>query len=272
MLRWYRKQKKKREYQFGKPIGYGTYAEVREAIKKSTGEKVAIKIISKKLLSTTDKPLIEREIASLNSVRHPNIIVLRDWFESGKKVYLVFELAGGGELFDRIYTLKQFSERDAARLIKSITSAVKVLHDHGIIHRDLKPENILFKSQDPKSDIVIADFGVATFADDDELFYTICGSPGYAAPEILLGRGHHKAVDVWSIGVITYTLLSGYAPFTPTDDLSKMVSNMLNNRLTFHHKYWSHISDTAKDFISQLLNPDPSLRPSCAEILQHPWL
>lgn len=125
---------------------------------------------------------------------------------------------------------------------------------------DLKPENLLYLSKDPDSDLVLADFGIAKMLDTkDEVLTTMAGSFGYAAPEVMLKKGHGKPVDMWSLGVITYTLLCGYSPFR-SENLQDLIDECSNGKVVFHERYWRDVSDDAKDFIMHLLQPDPDDR------------
>jgi calcium/calmodulin-dependent protein kinase I len=127
---------------------------------------------------------------------------------------------------------------------------------------DLKPENLLYLTSDPHSDLVLADFGIAKMLDSkDEVLTTMAGSFGYAAPEVMLKKGHGKPVDMWSLGVITYTLLCGYSPFR-SENLQDLIDECSNARVIFHERYWKDVSDDAKDFIGHLLQPDAGDRSS----------
>lgn len=137
---------------------------------------------------------------------------------------------------------------------------------------DLKPENLLYLTREPRSSLVLADFGIAKMLDSkDEVLRTMAGSFGYAAPEIMLKQGHGKPVDMWSLGVITYTLLCGYSPFR-SEGLADLIDECRNARIVFHERYWKDVSKDAKDFITRLLQPDPSKRPTSEQALQHVWL
>lgn len=171
--------------------------------------------------------------------------------------------------------------------------AVNYLHERNIVHRgqslsqlfpvseqrtnagsciDLKPENLLYLTRDPKSPLVLADFGIAKMLENPtEVLTTMAGSFGYAAPEVMLKQGHGKAVDLWSLGVITYTLLCGYSPFR-SENLSDLIEECRSARIVFHERYWRDVSKDAKDFILSLLQPDPAKRPTSQEALKHPWL
>lgn len=137
---------------------------------------------------------------------------------------------------------------------------------------DLKPENLLYLTKEPQSSLVLADFGIAKMLDsNDGVLSTMAGSFGYAAPEIMLKKGHGKPVDMWSLGVITYTLLCGYSPFR-SENVADLIEECRNGRIVFHGRYWKDVSNEAKDFIISLLQPDPSRRLTSEEALQDVWL
>ena len=141
-----------------------------------------------------------------------------------------------------------------------------------LIFADLKPENLLYLTKDPKSSLVLADFGIAKMLDSDEaVLSTMAGSFGYAAPEIMLKKGHGKPVDMWSLGVITYTLLCGYSPFR-SENVNDLVEECKSGRIVFHGRYWKDVSHEAKDFIVNLLKPDPADRLTSEEALQDVWI
>jgi calcium/calmodulin-dependent protein kinase I len=150
-----------------------------------------------------------------------------------------------------------------------LTHATEVLTDSAI---DLKPENLLYQTRSADSQLVLADFGIAkTLETPTEVLTSMAGSFGYAAPEVMLKRGHGKAVDIWSLGVITYTLLCGYSPFR-SENLTDLIEECRAGRIIFHERYWKGVSQDAKNFIMTLLQPDPDDRPTSEEALKHPWL
>ncbi|ESZ95563.1 calcium/calmodulin-dependent protein kinase [Sclerotinia borealis F-4128] len=262
---------KKAKYKFGRTLGAGTYGIVREA-DGPTG-KVAVKIILKKNVKGNEQ-MVYDELQMLQRMKHKHIVKFVDWFESRDKYYIVTQLAIGGELFDRICEQGRFTEKDASQTIRQVLEAVDYLHDNNVVHRgrNLKPENLLYLTQDPHSDLVLADFGIAKMLDSkDEVLTTMAGSFGYAAPEVMLKKGHGKPVDMWSMGVITYTLLCGYSPFR-SENLQDLIDECSNAKVIFHERYWKDVSADAKNFIGHLLQPVAEDRSTSKEALVHPWL
>ncbi|OCF38315.1 CAMK/CAMK1 protein kinase [Kwoniella heveanensis CBS 569] len=263
------------QYKTGKTLGSGTYAVVKECVHITTGEYYACKVLNKKFLMGREH-MVRNEINVLKRVSagHKNIVQLHDFFETTHNLYLVFDLCTGGELFDRICARGSYFEKDAANIVRTVTSAVKYLHDQGIVHRDLKPENILFKSKAEDADLMLADFGLSKVLDEDNfsILTTTCGTPGYMAPEIFKKAGHGKPVDIWAIGVITYFLLCGYTPFDRDSQYEEMQA-ICNGDYKFEPaEYWSGVSDTARDFVRKCLTIDPTNRPTAQHLLEHKWL
>ncbi|XP_041836018.1 calcium/calmodulin-dependent protein kinase type 1 isoform X2 [Melanotaenia boesemani] len=260
----------KEKYDFKDTLGTGAFSEVVLAEEKRTHRLVAVKCIPKKALEGKENS-IENEIAVLHKIKHPNIVSLEEIFESKSHLYLVMQLVSGGELFDRIIEKGFYTEKDASKLIKQILDAVKYLHDMGIVHRDLKPENLLYYSMEEDSKIMISDFGLSKIEGSGSVMSTACGTPGYVAPEVLAQKPYSKAVDCWSIGVISYILLCGYPPFYDEND-AKLFEQILKAEYEFDSPYWDDISDSAKDFIMHLMEKDPNIRYTCDQALQHPWI
>lgn len=258
------------KYSLKELLGTGAFSEVRLAERKDVpGEMYAVKIIDKKALKGKEDSL-ENEIKVLRRLTHPNIVQLLETYEDKQKVYLIMELVTGGELFDRIVEKGSYTEKDASDLIRQVLEAVNYMHEQGVVHRDLKPENLLYYSPEEDSKIMISDFGLSKM-EDSGIMATACGTPGYVAPEVLAQKPYGKAVDVWSIGVISYILLCGYPPFYDEND-ANLFAQILKGEFEFDSPYWDDISDFAKDFIRQLMCVDVKKRFTCRQALQHPWI
>ncbi|CAI4051354.1 hypothetical protein N7582_005179 [Saccharomyces uvarum] len=263
-------------YIFGRTLGAGSFGVVRQARKLSTNEDVAIKILLKKALQGNNIQLqmLYEELSILQKLSHPNIVSFKDWFESKDKFYIVTQLATGGELFDRILSRGKFTEIDAVEIIVQILGAVEYIHSKNVVHRDLKPENVLYVDKSDNSPLVIADFGIAKqLKGKEDLIYKAAGSLGYVAPEVLTQDGHGKPCDIWSVGVITYTLLCGYSPFI-AESVEGFMEECTASRypVTFHMPYWDNISVDAKRFILKALILNPADRPTATELLDDPWI
>lgn len=260
----------KNMFEFKEVLGTGAFSEVVLAQERATGRMFAIKCIPKKALKGKESS-IENEIAVLRKIQHENIVALEDIYESSSHLYLIMQLVSGGELFDRIVEKGFYTEKDASTLIRQVLDAVNYLHKMGIVHRDLKPENLLYFNPQDESKIMISDFGLSKMEGSGDVMSTACGTPGYVAPEVLAQKPYSKAVDCWSIGVIAYILLCGYPPFYDEND-SKLFEQILKADYEFDAPYWDDISDSAKDFISRLMEKDPAKRYTCDQALRHPWI
>ncbi|CCU99147.1 unnamed protein product [Malassezia sympodialis ATCC 42132] len=264
---------KKKNYIFEKTLGKGTFGVVRSATHlrpDGSKEPVAVKIISKHLLKGHEETVM-REIEMVQSLDHPHIVKLIEWFESNDKFYLVFEEASGGELFDRL-ARGRFTERVACRTIYVILEAISYMHHHNTVHRDIKPENILYRSEADDANIVLVDFGIATHLrhQNDADLHDMCGSIGYAAPEVVAKKHYGKQVDMWGLGVVTFCMLCGFAPFSSADP-ALFRRQVESADITFDQKYWATVSDTGIDFVKRCLTRDPDERITSDEALQHPW-
>lgn len=260
----------KKIFDFKEVLGTGAFSEVVLAQEKLTSRMFAVKCIPKKALKGKESS-IENEIAVLRKIKHENIVALEDIYESPDHLYLIMQLVSGGELFDRIVEKGFYTEKDASTLIRQVLDAVNYLHRMGIVHRDLKPENLLYFNPQDESKIMISDFGLSKMEGSGDVMSTACGTPGYVAPEVLAQKPYSKAVDCWSIGVIAYILLCGYPPFYDEND-SKLFEQILKADYEFDAPYWDDISDSAKDFISRLMEKDPAKRFTCEQALRHPWI
>ncbi|EAL67434.1 myosin light chain kinase [Dictyostelium discoideum AX4] len=258
-------------YEFKEELGRGAFSIVYLGENKQTKQRYAIKVINKSELGKDYEKNLKMEVDILKKVNHPNIIALKELFDTPEKLYLVMELVTGGELFDKIVEKGSYSEADAANLVKKIVSAVGYLHGLNIVHRDLKPENLLLKSKENHLEVAIADFGLSKIIGQTLVMQTACGTPSYVAPEVLNATGYDKEVDMWSIGVITYILLCGFPPFYG-DTVPEIFEQIMEANYEFPEEYWGGISKEAKDFIGKLLVVDVSKRLNATNALNHPWL
>lgn len=257
----------------GSPLGEGQFSVVRRAKHKATGRSFAVKCIRKVSLTEEDLAALVDEVQVMRKLDHPNLVKLVDFFSESEYFYLVMELMTGGELFNRIVAKTCYTEREARDLVKTLAAAIAYCHEQGVVHRDLKPENILLADDTDDAVVKIADFGFAKQSDEgtDFALETACGTPGYVAPEILMGKPYGKEVDVWSLGVIFYILLCGYPPFHD-DNQTKLFRKIKAVDYEFDPVDWDHISDEAKDLIQKILVKDPAQRMTARAILSHPWV
>ncbi|KAJ6544026.1 kinase-like domain-containing protein, partial [Mycena capillaripes] len=222
-------------------LGEGEFAKVKLGIHIKYGEEAAVKLIRREAVANEEKMAkIAREIEILDMLKHPNIVRLYDVFETDKFFGIILEYASGGELFDHILAHRYLKERDAVKLFAQLVSGVWYMHQKNIVHRDLKLENLLL---DRNRNLIISDFGFANRFNHDKnyLMKTMCGSPCYAAPELVNSDGMYvgTAADVWSCGVILYAMLSGYLPFDddPTnpdgEDITKLYAYIARTPLSF---------------------------------------
>eukprot|EP00924_Labyrinthula_sp_SR-Ha-C_P014166 snap_masked-scaffold_72-processed-gene-0.21-mRNA-1 protein AED:0.36 eAED:0.36 QI:0/-1/0/1/-1/1/1/0/819 len=295
----------KEVYTLKQKLGEGAFAKVYLAIHNETGKKCALKVISLKIEPSSSKSnmigsakalkalekkrkqkllrqkvrILESEIGvmrqiskfSLNDKRGLMCLEGEECFANKDEIVIPLELLSGGELFDRLLKKERYSEKDAAYILRRVIKGVKVLHQNGIVHRDLKPENLVFETEEEDSRIKITDYGLAFhYYNDNDLFRkSIVGSPGYIAPEILKDKFYTPACDIWAMGCILFILLVGGPPFAG-EDHDQLFASIKSG--VYYYPTESNVSDEAKDLVSKMLNLDPNLRITAAEILKHPWL
>jgi serine/threonine-protein kinase Chk2 len=262
-------------FQVLKTLGKGHFAEVFEAVDRATNNKYAAKMIKKRMVND-DKAFLH-EIGLLMSCTHPLITCIRDVFDDGHVIYLVLELAQGGELFDRIIQRGKFTEKETRFVFQQLFSALEYLHASSIVHRDIKPENILLCNAD-SFDIRLADFGLAKIIGRRSITSSLAGTPSYIPPEMLVtpisnrGVEYTRKVDSWSAGVVLYICLCGFPPFSQELAPPDMKTQIREGRYQFTRPYWDSISDGAIDLVSKLLTVDVEKRLSISEAAQHPWM
>ncbi|KAF8006019.1 hypothetical protein BT93_K0338 [Corymbia citriodora subsp. variegata] len=260
------------KYTLGRELGRGEFGITYLCTDRETREALACKSISKRKLRTAvDIEDVRREVAIMSTLpEHPNIVKLKATYEDNDNVHLVMELCEGGELFDRIVARGHYSERAAASVARTIAEVVRMCHANGVMHRDLKPENFLFANKKENSALKAIDFGLSVFFKPGERFSEIVGSPYYMAPEVLK-RNYGPEVDIWSAGVILYILLCGVPPFWAETEQGVALA-ILRGNIDFKREPWPQVSDTAKNLVRQMLEPDPRKRLTAREVLEHPWI
>jgi carbon catabolite-derepressing protein kinase len=251
-------------YNIVKTLGEGSFGKVKLAVHRGTGQQVALKIISRKNLISRDmQGRVEREIEYLQLLRHPHIIKLYTVIKTPTEIIMVLEYAGG-ELFDYIVAHGKMQEDEARRFFQQMLCAVEYCHRHKIVHRDLKPENLLL---DDNLNVKIADFGLSNIMTDGNFLKTSCGSPNYAAPEVIGGKLYAgPEVDVWSCGVILYVLLVGRLPFDH-EHIPTLFAKIA--RGSYMVPTW--MSPGAASLIKKMLVVNPVQRATIDDIRQDPW-
>ncbi|KAH7885850.1 Pkinase-domain-containing protein [Phlebopus sp. FC_14] len=263
-------------WKVGRTIGKGSSGRVRIARHSKTGIYAAVKIVSKNVLTNSVNRLadsaehmllsVEREIVIMKLIDHPNIMRLYDVWETSTELYLVLEYVEGGELFDYLCNKGRLSTSEALSYFQQIICAVDYCHRFNIAHRDLKPENLLM---DKEKNIKVADFGMAAWqaSRTNGLLQTACGSPHYAAPEVIMGKEYDgRSSDIWSCGVILFALLAGRLPFDD-EDLSTLLDKVKSGKFDMP----SGIDPMAKDLILKMLHKDAEQRITMHQILKHPF-
>ena len=260
------KCKKVGNYLLSNTIGKGTFSKVKLGIHLPTQKKVAIKILDKeKIKDESDLERISREIHILTVLRHPNIAQLYETITSERHIYIIMEYVEGHDLFQYIYSLQRLSELKSSQLFRQLISTLEYIHTLGIVHRDIKPENILLNKQ--KTILKLVDFGLSNSYKHGDLLKTACGSPCYAAPEMISGKEYDGLYsDLWSCGVVLYCMLVGKLPFDDED--IKVLYYNIKSANYFLPPFLSNIS---QDLIRRILTTNPKRRISLEEIKQHPF-
>jgi len=248
-------------------LGQGYFAVVKVGVDKKSKEKVAVKLVNKSLVEKEET--LANEIDILGSIDHKNVVSLRAIFDTDDTLFIVMELMEGGELYDEIVKRKTFTEKDAAEITRQLCEALQYLHARGIVHRDLKLENLLLKKKGDL-EIKLADFGLSKLYSGQAL-QTACGTPFYVAPDVLLGSGYGPEVDMWSVGVLLYVLLSGRLPFAADSD-AELFRLIIAGKLVWKTPQFDAVSAEAKDLIEKLINTNPEKRFSAIQAIAHPWI
>lgn len=254
-----------------KILGDGSFSVCRRCVQKSTGKEYAVKIVSRKTDCT-------QEINLLRACQgHPNVVRSHEVIIDEGHTYLVLELLKGGELLDRIRKKTKFTESEASDILRKLVSAVSFMHSRGVVHRDLKPENLLFTTDEDGAELKVVDFGFARLKQEKEPLHTPCFTLHYAAPEVLNGdpEGYDENCDLWSLGVILYTMLCGRAPFharSRDDNASAVMARIKGGEFSFSSIAWEGVSEEAKAVVRGLLTVNPNQRLRMADLRNNPWV
>ena len=259
-------------YDIKKFLGKGGFGEVYLGIHKKSRKQVAIKILNKEKIKTLREKESELfEIGILKFCHHPNIVKLLDYFLNNEYVYIITEYIKGGTLYD--YEKQVFfTESQAANIMLQIANGIKYLQQFYIVHRDLKPNNIMITQQNDDGIIKIMDFGLSKILSPNESLRDPSGTLNYMAPEVIQRKKYNKEVDIWSMGIILYKLISGYTPFRSKNGKEEEISNsILNEHLIFNDYSWKNKSEMVLKLIESCLEKDKKNRMNIDEFLKHPW-
>lgn len=263
-------------YHIGRKLGEGACGVVRLVYNRKTCEPFAMKHIKKNQLITkqTEPKRINNEAVIMKSLQHPCVVRMHDIVDNTDSVFIMLELMQGGDLLTRIIKKQRLSERISKLFFLQMCHAVKYLHDKNITHRDLKPDNVLLHSTDEETLLKVSDFGLSKAVNNDSVMRTLCGTPLYVAPEVLMtgGRGSYTCkVDIWSLGVVLFTMLSGTLPFS--DEYGTAASDQIKRgKFVFRANVWRGISLHAKQLIVGMLTVDADKRLSIDQVLSNQWL
>jgi serine/threonine protein kinase len=255
-------------------LGEGIFGSVKLGVEKKTNQRVAIKIIKKNKAKEKDIELVRNEIDIMKLCYHPYVVHLLDHFENGEYIFIVMEYIKGGSLNDYMKSNNfNFTERRAAELIYQLAKGLKYLHKYGIIHRDLKPDNIMLTEASDKGNIKIMDFGLSKILGKKEKSTDGFGTLTFVAPEVLIRKPYNKEVDIWSVGVILYLMLSGDLPFDdPDDNEQKIAKSIVYQEVKFPQEKFGKRSKAVIELIKGCLTKEPKNRIKIDEILKGEWM
>ncbi|XP_060078677.1 serine/threonine-protein kinase 17A-like [Ylistrum balloti] len=253
-------------------IGRGKFAVVKRCVNKENGEVVAAKCIRKRRRGKSCREEILREVVMLEmALEHPRLVDLKEVFESPSELILITEYCSGGELFTECVIEESFSEKDVVHMMVQILEGLVYLHEKNIVHLDLKPQNILLTKPFPQGTIKLCDLGFACLVNTGEDIRDIIGTPDYVAPEVLSYEPLGLYTDMWSLGVLTYVMLTACSPFSGKTQ-NETFLNISQVNLDFPDNLFSNISPGAQDFIRLLLVKEPSERLTAKQCLEHSWI
>ena len=255
-------------------LGEGIFGTVKLGVEKKTNQRVAIKIIKKSKAKESDIELVRNEIDIMKLCYHPNVVHLLDHFENGEYIFIVMEYIKGGCLTDYLKKNEfDFSEKRAAEIIYQLAKGLKYLHKYGIIHRDLKPDNIMLTEASDKGNVKIMDFGLSKILGKKEKSTDGFGTLTFVSPEVLVRKPYNKEVDIWSLGVILYLMLSGELPFDDPDDNEQNIAKaIVYQDVKFPSEKFGKRSKAVIDLIQRCLTKDPKARIKVDEIIKSDWI
>lgn len=261
-------------YEVLENLGEGKFGIVKLCQNKTTGMKVAVKILTRSKIGEIDFELIYNELEIMKLVHHPNIVSLIDLFENSDTIFIVMDYYKGGDLSGYLQKNNyNLSERQLAKLISQITQGISYLHEYGIVHRDLKPDNIMLSDMSDEPKVKIMDFGLSKIMGVNETAAEGYGTLSFVAPEVLLRKPYNREIDIWSIGVMIYYSLTGILPFDDDDDDEEEIAKQtVFDDVRFPIPYWKNHSPEVIDLIRKCLIKEPEKRICIKEILQHKWL
>ena len=261
-------------YEMLDDLGEGIFGSVKLGVEKKTNQRVAIKIIKKNKAKESDIELVRNEIDIMKLCFHPNVIHLLDHFENGEYIFIVMEYIKGGSLTDYLKKNEfNFSEKRAAEIIYQLAKGIKYLHKYGIIHRDLKPDNIMLTEASDKGNVKIMDFGLSKILGKKEKSTDGFGTLTFVSPEVLIRKPYNKEVDIWSLGVILYLILSGDLPFDDPDDNEQNIAKaIVYQEVKFPSEKFGKRSKAVIELIQRCLTKDPKARIKIDEIIKSDWI
>lgn len=254
-------------------LGLGAFAVVFIGTHRPTGSEYAVKQIDRSTMFWGDRDALKDEIANLKLAREgPNIVQLYEVYEERAFCYLVMELMSGGELLEFIIEKKTFTEQEARSSVRCVLQALAYMHDKRVAHRDIKPENLLLSDHKDLNSVKLADFSFAKHVRKHNECRTLCGTPGYLAPEMLERfPAYGVKCDVWSVGCLLFLLLCGYLPFDDEDD-DVVFDLTRDGQFEFRPEFWKYVSKSAKTLVTKMLTVNPKKRISASNALKSHWI
>uniref|UniRef100_A0A8C2IWH3 non-specific serine/threonine protein kinase n=1 Tax=Cyprinus carpio TaxID=7962 RepID=A0A8C2IWH3_CYPCA len=249
-------------------LGRGRFSVVKRCDQRGSKCTVAVKFVNKKLMK---RDQVTHEFSVLQRLQHPHLVRLLDTFETSSSYALVLEMSDQGRLLDYIVSWGNLTEEKVAFYLRDILEALQYLHNCRIVHLDLKPENLVVDQSPSQPMVKLTDFGDAVQLNSTPYVHPLLGSPEFAAPELVLGNPVSLSSDLWSLGVVTYVMLSGASPFLD-ESVEETCLNICRLDFSFPDDYFQGVSQAARDFVCLLLRTEPSKRPPAATCLQDPWL